>query len=181
MIRVIDDFLEFPNEYRASILERDFRTYDFGPDEKFHGICLMALTSAIPGKIRRQNPEADIMLSFLRKSPAGQVEPHLIHTDIDMGFWTALLYLNPDPPAGDGTKFWRHEATGAIESMIPHERSEEGKTTEGWTLWRHVEAKFNRMVIWPAQYFHSRAIADNWGTGDDSRLTQVTFGRGSIL
>lgn len=120
-------------------------------------------------------------LSFFRKSPLGQEEPHFIHTDIDMGDWSAILYLNPDPPEGDGTSFWTHTASGAIESLIPHERSEEGRTAIGWELRQHVQARFNRLVIFPSSFFHSRAIPENWGEGDEARLTQITFGRGDIF
>ena len=82
----------------------------------------------MPLKLVRMFPAATPTLSFFRKSPAGQEEPHWIHTDVDMGDWTALLYLNPDPPAGDGTVFWTHLATGARESVIAHERSAEGSS-----------------------------------------------------
>jgi hypothetical protein len=94
-----------------------------------------------------------------------------------MGAWTALLYLNPDPPKGDGTVFWRHIATGAIKSAIPHERSIEGRTPEGWHPRRRVSARFNRLVFFDATFFHSRAMHANWGDGDGARLTQVVFGR----
>jgi hypothetical protein len=97
-----------------------------------------------------------------------------------MGEWTALIYLNPDPPLSDGTVFWRHLVTGAIESAIAHERSREGRTKEGWQRWNKVRAKFNRLLLFPATFFHSRAIAENWGEGDAARLTQVVFGRGDL-
>ena len=45
--------------------------------------------------IRRLTPT----LNFVRQSPAGQVEPNFIHTDADMGDWTALYYLTADPAA----------------------------------------------------------------------------------
>ncbi len=120
-------------------------------------------------------------LSFFRKSPLGQEEPHFIHTDIDMGDWSAILYLNPEPPEGDGTSFWMHKRTAAIQSFIPHERSEDGKSAINWERIQHVQAKFNRLVLFPSSFFHSRAIPENWGEGDEARLTQVTFGTGDVF
>jgi hypothetical protein len=179
MIRVFDDFIPDPAGYRSAGLAGEFRSYRF-PEATFHGIRIASL-SELPATIAQRFPEAIPTLSFFRKSPAGQVEPHFIHTDADMGDWSAILYLNPEPVAGDGTAFWTHEATGAIESAVPHERSEEGRATDGWALRRMVPAKFNRLLVFRSTLFHSRAIAENWGTGDAARLTQVTFGRRKIL
>ncbi len=97
-----------------------------------------------------------------------------------MGDWSALLYLNPNPPAGDGTDFWTHKETGEIESITPHLRSKEGLDPSKWELREHVKAKFNRLLIFPSSYYHSRAIFDNWGQGDEARLVQVVFGKGKL-
>jgi hypothetical protein len=175
MIHVIDDLLQNPEAYRREVLSREFRSFEF-PGCTFHGIALGepqgGLTAAL---LRLFHVEPSI--TFFRKSPKGQKEPHLIHTDIDMGDWSAVLYLNPDPAPGDGTDFWTHSG-GDIESSIPHERSEEGRLTDGWTLRHHVQAKFNRLVTFPSRYFHSRAIPENYGVGEDARLIQVAFGLG---
>jgi hypothetical protein len=179
MIRVFDDFVAEPEAYRAAALAGEFRSFHF-PEATFHGISI-ADTNEVPVRIAQRFPGAEPTLSFFRKSPAGQTEPHFIHTDADMGEWSAILYLSPDPPAEDGTSFWTHRETNAVESAVPHERSEEGRSTEGWILRRTVSAKFNRLVVFRSTLFHSRAIHANWGDGDEARLTQVTFGRGNIL
>lgn len=181
-IRIIDHALPDPDaeSRRRDALEREFRSFHF-EQCSFHGIALMPLDDAIPDLIRHLFPAAMPTLSFLRKSPAGQQEPHFIHTDVDMGDWSAIYYLNPDPPIEDGTVFWTHRATDSIESGIPHERSGEGLSSDGWERRQTVAARFNRLLMFPSTYFHSRAIAENWGAGDAARLTQVTFGRGDIF
>ncbi len=178
-IKIIDGFLLNPELYRDAALTAPFQSYHF-EKETFHGIYPLALTELVPARIADRFPHAEPTLSFLRKSPLGQVEPHFIHTDIDMGEWSSILYLNPNPPDGDGTTFWTHSKTGTIGSMVPHERSEEGMTSKGWVARESVQAKFNRMVIWPSWLFHSRSIPENWGEGDEARLTQVTFGKGGV-
>ncbi len=178
-ILIFDNFLERPESYLDAAKKSEFRTFAF-EKATFHGICPVELDGPVPSRIAGMIPKARPMLSFLRKSPLGQIEPHFIHTDIDMGEWSAILYLNPNPPDGDGTTFWTHSKTGTIGSMVPHERSEEGMTARGWSARQSVQAKFNRMVIWPSWFFHSRAIPENWGSGDEARLTQVTFGLGDI-
>jgi hypothetical protein len=179
-ITIIDDFLPDPVAYREEALKNQFQSYHF-EHCTFHGISVLPIDSTVPAMIHHRYSEAIPSLSFLRKSPAGQVEPHFIHSDIDMGQWSAVLYLNPDPPAEDGTSFWTHAATGMIGSLIPHERSKEGMTQQGWKLRGTVWGKFNRLALFPSSYFHSRSIHENWGSGDQARLTQVTFGTGDIV
>jgi len=177
-LQILDGFLDAPLAYRAAALRREFKSYDFGHCV-FHGIAV-AGDSELPHRIQALYPQLTPLLSFFRKSPAGQVEPHFIHSDVDMGDWSGILYLNPDPPEGDGTAFWTHRATGAIESAIPHERSIEGRERENWILRERVAARFNRLLLFPSTYFHSRAIHENWGAADEARLTQVVFGKGVL-
>ncbi len=175
--QVFDDFLPDPVAYRESALQGEFRSYEF-PECTFHGISL-GVPGLVPERLAAMFPGAEPLLSFFRKSPAGQSEPHFIHTDVDMGHWSAILYLNPNPPPEDGTVFWRHIESGEIGSAIPHERSEEGKNIAGWEMRGVVKSQFNRLMVFPSHLFHSRAIHENWGDGDNARLTQVTFGKES--
>lgn len=178
-VLVFDNALTAPEEYRAAALRAQFRSYDFGHCV-FHGIAVGEVGNGFVEWLREKFPEFKPSVSFIRRSPLGQVDPHFIHTDVDMGEYSCLLYLNPNPPEGDGTCFWTH-ASGDISSSVPHERSQEGRTAENWTLRQHVQSVFNRAVIFPSNYFHSRAIFENHGTGDDARLVQVVFGTGKIL
>jgi len=124
--------------------------------------------------------------SIFRCGPAGQPEPHYIHTDVDMGDWTGILYLTETPAEGDGTIFWRAKETGQIRSFV--EAGTPARTGEAltwpeldrWEPWFKVEAKPDRLVLFPSSYFHSRALVDNYGEGEHARLVQVTFGPGAI-
>lgn len=178
MIQILDNALPNIDLVRERALALEFRSYDF-EHCTFHGIAVGDPTRSLLDLMRHKFPQLNPTLTFFRKSPQGQQEPHFIHTDIDMGDWSAILYLNKNPPEGDGTCFWTYKS-GAIESDIEHERSEEGKRLEGWDMRLRVPARFNRLVMFPSSYFHSRAIYDNWGAGDEARLTQVVFGTGSL-
>lgn len=182
-VLVFDDVLPDPEGYRQAALLRQFGTVDVGA--QFHGIAFCGDDPTLPAWIAdRFGVSTD--LTFFRHSPAGQLEPNFIHTDCDMGEWTAILYLTPNPPAGDGTTFWRHVQTGQIATMT-------GATSEAnlaevlawrdrsqWEPWQTVEARFNRVVVFPSTYYHSRALEDNYGEGDTARLTQVLFGPGAL-
>jgi len=179
-MRIIDNFLINPDAYRRQCLDSEFGSHGEGP-QTFHGISIVHSGNLVRAILDdRFQPLSWCQHSFLRKSPSGQIEPSDIHTDAAMGTWTGILYLNPTPHPGDGTVFWMHKKTGAIGSNSETEWNPGGHVREDWTETEHVEAKFNRMLIFPATRFHSRSLVENFGTGEDSRLIQVTFGGGDI-
>lgn len=152
-IRILDDALPDPVAYLAEARQRPYRDLTFGPDI-FRGIAYAHRRDV--AEIVEAQTGARAVLSFFRRSPLGQAEPNYVHSDETMGRFSAIYYMNPDPPEGDGTKFWQRDG-------------------DGWTMTRHVEARFNRLLIFDAGLPHSRAIFDNYGEGDDARLIQVLF------
>jgi hypothetical protein len=177
---VVDDVLPDPEAYRAMALAQPFGSVTIG-GATFHGIAACPDTALRDWLAARCEVDGPVT-TFFRQSPAGQLEPNYIHTDQDMGAWTAILYLNPTPQAGDGTAFWQRKDTGAresagetIEELLPEWLA--WREPDLWERWATVEAKFNRVVLFPAPYFHSRALFENYGqSSDDARLIQVLFG-----
>ena len=183
-IRVHDDLLADPVAYRDALLSLDYRSIAIGP-VTFHGIA-ECRDEGVPHWIAHRYSEARPGVTFVRRSPQGQAEPNFIHTDRDMGDWTGIFYLNPDPPAGDGTRFWRHRRTGATASTARtadecQAEWHSWRDDAQWEPWHTVPARFNRLIVFPAPLFHSRAIPDNYGAGDQARLIQVVFGTGSLM
>lgn len=174
MIAVHDDVLPDPMAYRRAALAQPFQDVDLG-HAVFHGIA-PCVDPTVAQWVEAHFPTLEVTLSFFRQSPAGQVEPNDIHTDVDMGDATVILYLNPDPPVEDGTTFWVHRATGAEETPNPF-GGPPGKDRQAWVPYRTVPAVFNRAIVFPAPLFHSRALAENYGTGDGARLIQVLFAK----
>lgn len=164
-LNIYDDVLPNARAYRATVLALPFGDVTLGPDT-FHGIALADDT--VPAYLRSLGLTPT--LSFVRQSPEGQVEPNYIHTDAMMGEWTALYYLTLDPPHGDGTKFWDGPDVTAEMSASVDDLD--------CTLRATVEARFNRLVVFPSHWLHSRALKNNYGQGDTARLVQVTFGKG---
>lgn len=170
-ITVWDDVLPNLAAYRRAALAQPFASLTFGA-KTFHGIAPPP-DSQLVDWLADHGIVDEPLTTFLRKSPVGQREPHYIHDDGEMGAWTVIFYLTVHPLPTDGTTFWRHGRTGAYLAD-PGTRIWEGTTV--WQPWRVVEAKPNRLVWFPARCFHSRAIFDNYGEGDDARLIQVVFG-----
>jgi GNAT superfamily N-acetyltransferase len=183
VFRVEDNVLPDWRAYRGAILAQPFADVEAGPGVVFHGIG--AVDAQVPEWIRSHYPALTPTMTFARQSPKGQIEPNFIHTDRDMGEWTGILYLNPDPVPEDGTTFWRHRATGAIAStaMTPADMALEmdaWRDLDQWEPWHTIAARPNRLALFPAGYFHSRALAENYGTGETARLVQVVFGTGRL-
>ncbi len=165
MIDVYDDVVPNPIEYRKDALARAFGDAVFGEDV-FKGI---AEADPIFG-------DPNVTMTFFRKSPRGQEEPNYIHSDAGMGSRTGIFYLNPDPPEHDGTTFWK-SPDGWISGPWTKEVATSARARKDWVAWKHVPAKFNRLVIFDADLFHSRGIKENYGRGDEARLIQVMFFR----
>ncbi len=175
-IVVHDDVLSDPYAYRAMALKQLFQVVSDGA-VTFQRIAPCA-DPALPMWIAHMYPRLTPTLSVFRQSPHGQVEPNDVHTDAMMGDWTALYYLTPDPPEDDGTLFWQHTATGLEHYTYDHPSI--WPERDDCVCWHRVQARFNRLVIFPATLLHSRAMPENYGTGDDARLQQVVFGTGAL-
>jgi hypothetical protein len=177
LLAVLDDVVINPRTYRDAALAHPFASVEAGP-EVFHGIAACA-DPELPTLLMRALPAgAAPSVSFFRQSPSGQVEPNYIHTDAMMADLTAILYLNQDPPEGDGTSFWRKRETGEDRGAVIDKETMQDLAQ--WERWHHVDARFNRMVIFKSDLYHSRGIAENYGEGDEARLIQVVFMRGTL-
>lgn len=158
---VQDDAIANPVRYRKTAVSRlEFRDIVIGPDT-FRGIAPADDGTLFHEWLRAEGFEPT--LSFFRRSEVGQIEPNLVHQDSMMGDWTAILYLNPEPPDDDGTVFWD----------APFDFK--GNTCQQERF--RVRAQFNRAIIFNANWWHSRAIFENYGHGDSARLIQVAFGK----
>jgi hypothetical protein len=183
VLYVADDVIGDLAAYRAAVQTLPFQTVLVGP-VPFHGIAPCA-DPTLATWITAHYPLARPRMTFFRQSPAGQVEPNFIHTDRDMGDWSGILYLTAHPAPGDGTIFWRDRITGATASTATtaDDLLAEGITwseRNRWEEWARIEARPNRLVLFPATLIHSRAIFENYGYGADARLIQLMFGTGSL-
>jgi hypothetical protein len=177
---VFNDVLPDPHGYREIALASDFKDFKFNEDETYCGIGLAGHLLALPKWITAKFPQLTPKVSFFRKSPVGQIEPAYIHADYSMGDWTAILYLNENPPDGDGTTFWKHKDRGFTEVGEGFDGSADFNDQSKWERWCHVAGLFNRAVLFRAPLFHSRGIFENYGNGHQARLIQVVFGTGSL-
>ncbi len=150
---VSDNVIDDPIKYLSDILDGEFVDVSDGintfqniqPRPHDDEFARIALESVGLGY--------EVAFNFIRKSPEGQEEPNFIHTDEMMGDVTAILYLSRRHPDEDGTTIYDDD--GKLSCV--------------------VYSKFNRMLMFDSELPHSRNIFENFGSGETSRLIQVTF------
>jgi hypothetical protein len=175
-VQVYDDVLSDPDAVRAAILGVPAQSVPLG-DQVFHGIRLLPPEALGPilGALGVFAPRTSPQVVFARQSPAGQLEPNDVHSDAAMGTTTAIVYLNPTPAEGDGTVFWQRKATGAVRGPWDADCEADSHDRDAWERWRTVDARYNRLLLFQADLYHSRALVSNFGVGDDARLIAVAF------
>lgn len=110
--------------------------------------------------------------------------PRVPHTDTtDQRIFASTIYLNTPEECKGGTAFYKFG--GNFYSMsCPKTMDVQGKNlpthyltdSEGdWELLYIAEAKWNRMIIYPAASHHHAYVKEGWFTGDTYRLNQMFF------
>ncbi len=131
--------------------------------------------------------------AMYRRFFRGEIPVGYIHNDINMGDYTAILYLNPPDQCEGGTAFWRNRELGwegcPVEPEVweaaqaqdtPafwHQMWRDGFDESKWEMTKLVEMKFGRLLIYPAALFHSWYPKDVCHATDinESRLIKVLF------
>lgn len=183
-IQIVDEVLSDPIAYRARALTADYRDVAFAYGVTFKGIAPCPFPEVIDW-MAQHYPQLRITTTCFRRSPLHQVEPTFVHTDLDMGETSGILYLSPDAPLHSGTTFYRDRTTGRVQSIAVSdaERFAESRAwfdPDRWESWREVESRFGRLILFPSSYFHARSRFENFGEGDQARLIQLLFMTGVI-
>lgn len=172
----IDGVFPNPGAIRAAILAQ--HVVEVPSDHgMFHGIRppSPAIYRAMVAIANEHAPGYELTLTFGRQSPKGQIEPNDVHSDSAHATVTGIVYLNPIPAPEDGTLFWRHKGSGQKRGPWDEACQRDSHDREAWALWCHVQAKYNRLLLFPSDLYHSRSLVENFGSGDEARLIQVLF------
>lgn len=124
-------------------------------------------------------------LEYFRLGTKEDAATTYIHADSGCAKNAAVWYLS-EPPAGvvAGTAFWRHRATGKY-GITEADRADEallasldadGAGESKWLMTGLCGQRFNRLVTYPTNIFHSRYPQDAWGSGpEDGRIVFTCF------
>jgi hypothetical protein len=117
---------------------------------------------------------------FMRLSPAGVPVPHEAHTDLSMGQWSLMLYLNREFHCRGGTSLIRHKRTGL--SVHPRNDAELGVWQEdhnqrnAWDIDLLVPMRANRAFIFPSYLMHRAEPIGGFGIDQiNGRLVLTAF------
>jgi len=149
-IGIYEDVIDDVDCYVDSIIDEGFEDIRVG-DDLFKSVKIRGVDKLVMFLLNNY-PNYIPDLNFVRRSPLNQDEPNWIHTDEMMGDLTAILYLNEEHPDNDGTTIYYK----GKESCV-------------------LKARYNRLVVFDSDLYHSRNIYENFGEGEYSRLVQVMF------
>lgn len=197
-LQVIDDFYPDPQQVRDFALE-----HDFGKGVEMHGHVYpgtvqpkkASFTQWFTGLLS-QTLQVGVNLkgTAFVSAKAGEFTEQWIHADTICATHAAVIYLF-NGRHQHGTALWRHLETNCcvqdqefydrlhvdvknpqqVEDLVSKIRAE-GESEDAWQMASFTEAKFNRLIVYPAKHFHSRYPRDAFGdTVENSRLIQVVF------
>lgn len=133
----------------------------------------------------------DVKMAFFRLNLAGELPHSWVHSDeVCQSEYAGVLYLNTPEQCRGGTAFWKHRELGIDRLPAPDELEAEGLDPAKWYAlmnehWRElgrweqvslVGMRFNRLITYPVNRFHSRYPFEGFGQGpQDGRLVWVVF------
>lgn len=79
------------------------------------------------------------------------IHHHYKSGDCENGY-SGVVYLNPNPFSNTGTKIWKNKLTNSIHGDYGPFFV---KPDENWEIYQHIENKFNRLVLFKGDVFHS--------------------------
>jgi hypothetical protein len=187
MIYIEDNFLN-EAEYKAvqyDIVSEEFKGVEVG-DKVFHvHFSSDAVTQMIERAVSaREGSKVKNILSFYRVATDTIDTDWRIHSDQKINgqqpLRAVVLYLSPSPePHGlTGTAFWKHHKYGhKLPENTPNEEFdrallEDSNDISKWELSSVVGHVPNRLVSYPASYFHSKYPNEAW---PDGRVIFVMF------
>lgn len=191
---VIDNFLSDPMKERERALQADYRPVDHNGID-YRGISVTSdpenqkrLDELVTGK---ENMRAQEVTCFYRRYLESEESETWIHSDVQIGHFTAVLFLSLPEHCKGGIAFWRHKLYGwnahpdpaALGAQGLRDSKELWKSVHAdgfdqfkWELEDYVPMFFNRLVLFYSPRFHSRFPKRAFGTDiQNARLIKTWF------
>lgn len=174
---IVDDFLVNPHEVRDHALSLNFAEYGNYPGSRTEPDYNESVMTTIANILR---PHAGEVTEF-NGTQYQLTTAHMkswVHADVN-NTWAGVLFLTPDAPLESGTGLYRHKDTGV--STYPHNNpslanvlENDGSDYTKWELADVISNKFNRLVLYRGDLFHSSQQYFGHGL-HDGRLFQTFF------
>lgn len=194
-IASVDGFLGDPLKVRHECLAQDF-----GVSREFQGLLYPGVVDVVDQSLLSEvesglkeihGDECKIKMAFFRLSVAGQDTPTWIHQDDECDKYAFVLCLTRPQFCEGGTAFWKHNRLGLDsypmrceanrlgmyrDADFVRQLNSDGQSSDAWTMTGLHQMKFNRVVTYRSNIFHSRWPRMASGTNkDDGRLILAGF------
>lgn len=181
IIHIQDDFFEDGKQTRNLILSTTFQDVTSPVDL----VTYPDINLSIPDSVKEEflSKLSEIMCSkiqpnflFARAMIHDRPVPHKVHSDFNMGDYSAHVYLSLDWPEHSGTSFYKHDSEG-YEGMLCTDWSKiNHNSLSCWSKYAHVEAKFNRVLVHDSKHWHMAEPHNAWGDSpENGRLVLTCF------
>ncbi len=192
----IDNFLDNALVVRSEALKQDFDVATEFQGLSYKGVVPVVdpvvLAGIALGLAELHGRPVKLDMTFYRLSKAGEDTPTWIHQDNSCSPFAAILHLTRPQFCVGGTAFWKHRRLGidalpmseferlaagmVVDEQFCADINKDGQTTDAWDMVALAPMKFNRMVVFPSNLFHSRWPQFAEGRNkDDGRLILVSF------
>lgn len=182
---VIDDFLDDFDGFRRHL---DGVSYD-GETNQVDGVFYPGVSTDIPPNVKLEiihklqagiGKKISPTAMFVRLSPEGIETPHQAHTDVTMGQYGFMLYLNRLKDCLGGTSFVRHKKTGLSKHPINDKQVEiwerDHSNSDEWAIYEMCDMMPNRACVFDASLMHRSEPVGGFGKYTaDARLVLVMF------
>jgi hypothetical protein len=183
---VIDDFLPEFDELQKYALTATFTDVVNEAD----GVTYPLICADIPSHLKfaiysslEKHFRAPVSPTiFMRRSPAGVHCPHQVHSDLSMGDYSLMLYLNDAKHCQGGTSFLSHRSLGtAYHPELPEAVAvveADQNNAPAWRVREMAAMKPNRAVIFDASRLHRAEPVGGFGdTPENTRVVLTCFFR----
>lgn len=193
-LTIVDDFFPDPQVVREMALSHDFTQEPEHDGHKYPGFApvkddrfLRYLEGLL---LQSTGTEFSIRMAHFAAGTADHRTVQWIHADNGCAKFAGVVYLFDEP--GCGTAFWQSADTkahglkdhlewlkipdkGWVEN-IAYDIQEAGKSQDHWTRTDYADSRFNRLIVYPTDRFHSRWPEHGFGDKPENcRLTLAIF------
>lgn len=184
-MRIVDNFLDDPMVVRNNAIQEGFT------DQEFQGSTYHTVNTNIPIEIKNKIEDVygtciTMHVAAFRQGKKNSPIHNLVHADNSCAKMAAVLYLNKPEDCAGGTAFWTHVKTGWDKMPSDTELQKAGYTLDSfgkewhekdkWKLTSICGMRFNRIVFYPTEAFHSRWPFEGFGNNEsNARLILAAF------
>lgn len=191
----VDDFYPAPQAVARIARNLDYKSEEY-EGFTYHNIGLGYEPEGVSDCLSKVfGSPVDIKMQYFRLGTDKGDLTYWIHADSSIAQWAAVWYLS-DAPAGvvAGTAFWQHKKLGIdhvpsladVEGLFHNSDDPaaafdkriqlDGNDEDKWQMSGLIANKFNRVAIYPGNYYHSRYPQGGWGKDkSDGRIVWTAF------